>query len=202
MVSVGYRLAPEAKFLAPLEDCYAAVQWVAERASDIGADPSRIALGGTCAGGNLAAAVALMARDRGGPALVFHLLAHAEVDPSPSTSSYAEFGVNYGLTQESMGWFWRQYLREDSDAQHPYAAPLLAKELSGLPSALVITAEYDPVRDEAEAYAGRLSAAGVAAKVIRYDGMVHGFFDAALPLDRTEEAFVDAAFDMRHAFNT
>ncbi len=200
VVSVGFRLAPEAKFPAPLEDCHAALRWVAENAAALGADARRIAVGGTCSGGNLAAGVALMARDRGGPALALQLLAHTEVDPAPDTLSYAEYGTDYGLTREAMSWYWRQYLRNEDDANNPYAAPLRARDLSNLPPALVITAEYDPVRDEAEAYAQRLVEAGVPAACTRYQGTVHGFFDMAFPLDKTEQAFAEAASALREAF--
>ena len=137
---------------------------------------------------------------RRGPALVHQLLAHPEVDPAPATPSYAEFAVGHGLTAESMAWFWRQYLRDDADAHNPYAAPLRAADLSGLPPALILTAEYDPVRDEAEAYAERLREAGVQAASIRYAGAIHGFFDTGHPLDQTQQALTHAAAALKAAF--
>jgi acetyl esterase len=177
VVSVGYRLAPEHPFPAAPEDCYAATCWVAEHAREIKADPARIAVGGDSSGGNLAAAVTLMARDRQGPALCYQVLIYAETDYyEPGTVSYTTYREGYGLTREEMIWFWDQYLARPEDRVHPYAAPLRATDLSNLPPALIITAEYDPVRDEAEHYARRLQQAGVPVQLSRYAGMIHGFF--------------------------
>lgn len=200
VVSVGYRLAPEAKFPLPLDDCYAATVWTVENAAALGTDPGAVAVGGASAGGNLAAAVALMARERGGPALAHQLLVYPAVGNDDSSQSFQDNGEGYGLDRTTMRWYWDHYVRDQTDASNPLAAPLLAEDLSGLPSALVITAEYDPLRDEGEAYADRLRQAGVEATCSRYDGMIHGFFSAGAPVDRTWDAIAEAAAALRAAF--
>ncbi len=153
VVSVEYRLAPEAKFPAAADDAYAAVAYVSAHASEFGADASRIAVGGDSAGGNLAAVVSLMARDQGGPDLVFQLLIYPVIERDFERPSYKDNAAGYLLSQDVMRWFWLQYIRSDDDARNPYAAPILADTLAGLPPALVITAEFDPLRDEGDAYA-------------------------------------------------
>jgi acetyl esterase len=200
VVSVEYRLAPEVKFPAPLDDCYAATRWVAENAATIGVDPERIAVGGVSAGGNLAAAVTLMARDRGGPALVHQMLVVPVTDRSFTTASYAENGEGYGLTKDSMEWYWNHYLTGEADARNPYAAPLLAESLRGLPPAQVITSEFDPLRDEGKAYADRLQEAGVPVSYICCEGMVHGSFSMAAMFEGGRKAVDQAAAALRAAF--
>ena len=200
VVSVDYRLAPEHQFPTAPEDCYAAVCWVAENAASLNGDPRRIAVGGDSAGGNLAAVVALMARDRGGPPLVFQLLIYPATNHDFTTASYLENAEGYSLTTADSRWFWSQYLRHEDDARNPYASPLRAPDLSGLPPALVITAEYDPLRDEGEAYAARLREAGLAAETKRYDGMIHGFFQMGGVLAQGKQALEDAAQALRVAF--
>jgi acetyl esterase len=200
VVSVGYRLAPEHKFPAAPEDCYSATTWVAENAAEIGADPHRIAVGGDSAGGNLAAAVALMARDRRGPALVHQLLVYPMVGTDYATASYLRNADGYILTRDAMMWFWDQYLRSAADEADPYAVPLRAGDLRDLPPALVITAEYDPLQDEGEAYAARLREAGVRATTARYDGMPHGFLGMSAVVDRGKEAIVEASEALVEAF--
>lgn len=200
VVSVDYRRAPEHKFPAAAEDCYAATVWAARHASEIGADPARLAVAGDSAGGNLAAVVALMARDRGEPRIVFQLLIYPVTDARFDTASYRENGEGYLLTREAMQWFWAHYTRDASDREHPYAAPLRAPQLGGLPPALIITAELDPLRDEGEAYGARLNEAGVAARVSRYDGMPHGFFGMAALLDKAREARDEAVASLRRAW--
>ncbi len=181
-VSVDYRLAPEARFPASAEDCYAATQWVAANAAVIGADADRLGVAGDSAGGNLAAVVALMARDRGGPAIAHQLLIYPCCDmDSNAWPSQTENGTGYFLTKESMDWFYDQYA-DVADRDNPYASPIKAADLSSLPPACVITAEYDPLRDEGEAYGARLQEAGVACEVHRYDGMFHGFFGMTLAI--------------------
>jgi len=194
-VSIDYRLAPEAKFPAPVEDCYAATLWVADNARDLGCEPTRLAVGGTSAGANLAAAVPLMARDRGQPAIAFQLLVYPITDGGMDTPSYRENAEGYFLTSAAMSWFWNHYVSSDADRVHPYAAPINAIDLSGLPPALVITAEYDPLRDEGEAYAARLREAGVPVTCTRYDGTIHSFVSMAPNLEigkRALEQIIEA----------
>jgi acetyl esterase len=200
VVSVDYRLAPEAKFPGPAEDCYAATRWVAQNAASINADPQKIAVGGDSAGGNLAAAVSLMARDRGGPPLALQLLVYPVTDRDFSTESYIQNAEGYQLTRDSMVWYWNHYLQSDADAANPYAAPLQAPDLRNLPPALVITAEYDPLRDEGEAYAHRLEAAGVTVTCTRYDGMIHGFFGMSAAIDKGKQAIAQASAALKEAF--
>jgi acetyl esterase len=198
-VAVDYRLAPEHKFPAAAEDCYAATKWVAENAASIGGDARRIAIGGDSAGGNLSAAVALMARDRGQPSIAFQLLIYPATDGALNTYSHKTF-TNYFLTDELCAYFWKQYIRSDADRSNPYAAPFYAKDLKGLPPALVITAEFDPLRDEGEAYAEKMRAAGVPVKISRYDGMIHGFFSMGAVLDQGNKAIAEAAEALKVAF--
>ena len=174
VVSVGYRLAPERRFPAAIDDALAATRWVAEHAVEVGGDPARIAVAGDSAGGNLSAVTALRIRDEGGPALRGQLLIYPGLGfPTPPTPSYIENAEGYGLTREAALWFWRQYLGDESLATNWHAAPLLAPDLGGLPPALVITAEYDVLRDEGERFVERLRAAGVEARAARYDGVHH-----------------------------
>nr|UXE44054.1 carboxylesterase NlhH [uncultured bacterium] len=202
VVSVEYRLAPEHKFPAAADDAYAATRWVAANAAAIGVDAAHLAVGGDSAGGNLTAVVALMARDRGGPALVQQLLIYPITDSVSDTLSYRDNADGYLLTRDVMLWFWNHYVRDAADRSNPYAAPLRAANLQGLPPALVITAEYDPLRDEGEAYAARLQAAGVPAELTRYDGMLHGFFGMATVLDQGKQAVEQAAAALRAAFGS
>jgi acetyl esterase len=176
VVSVDYRLAPEAKFPAATEDCLAATRWAAAHAGEMNADPARIAVAGDSAGGNLAAVTALRLRDEGGPALRGQLLLYPVTDyHTPPTPSYQENAEGYGLTRATMEWFWDHYLSDPSQAADPHAAPARAATLAGLPPAFVMTAEYDPLRDEAEIYGRRLRDAGVPAEIVRVPGMNHGF---------------------------
>jgi acetyl esterase len=200
VVLVDYRRAPEHKFPAAAEDAYAVVKWVAERGLNGRSDPGRIAVGGDSAGGNLAAVAALMARDRGGPRLAFQLLLYPALERRFETASYHENASGFGLTRDDMVWFWRQYLRDDVDAAHAYAAPLRAADLSGLPPALVLTAEYDPLRDEGRAYAERLEADGVPATEVRFAGMIHGFAGMGAVVDDAGIARQRAAEALRAAF--
>jgi acetyl esterase len=201
VVSVDYRLAPEHKFPAAVEDAYAATLWVAANASELGVDPGRVAIGGDSAGGNLTASVALMARDRRAPDLVFQLMVYPVTDITAlETPSYRENGDGYFLTKAKMDHYRRQYLAHLDDAAHPYASPLQADDLRDLPPALVITAEYDPLRDEGEQYAIRLRESGVEATATRYDGMFHGFFALGLVLDAAKRANEEAYAALRAVF--
>ena len=177
VVSVDYRLAPEAKFPAAPDDCLAATRWAVANAAALGADPGRVLVAGDSAGANLAAVTALRIRDEGGPKLLGQLLIYPVTDHyDPGTPSMVENAEGYGLTRAGMIWFWDHYLADRRDAANPHASPLRAADLSGLPPALVVTAEYDPLRDEGEYYADRLRQAGVETAMKRWDGMNHGFF--------------------------
>ena len=201
VVSVDYRLAPEHRYPAAAEDCYAATQWCAAHAGELGADASRIAIGGDSAGGNLTAVVAQMARDRGGPKLIFQLLIYPVTDAACDAPSYRENADGYLLTAGDMAWFWGHYLGDNkAGGAEPYASPIRAKTLAGLPPALVITAEFDPLRDEGEAYGAALENAGVAAKVTRYDGMIHGFFGMGAMIDKAKTAVREASGSLRMVF--
>jgi acetyl esterase len=200
VVSVDYRLAPEHPFPAAPEDAWAAVAHVAAHAADFGADAARLAVGGDSAGGNLSAVVALMARDRGGPRLVHQLLVYPVTDAAMDTASMRENAEGYFLTRDAMAWFWSHYVPSVAARAHPYASPLRAPDLRGLPPALVITAEFDPLRDEGEAYAARLREAGVPVDLTRYGGMIHGFFSMGGRLDRGRAAVDEAARALRAAF--
>jgi acetyl esterase len=200
VISVDYRLAPETKFPGAADDCYAATVWAAQQAPRLNGDPSKIAVGGDSAGGNLAAAVALMARERGGLSLAFQLLVYPVTARDFDMPSYRQNAEGYGLTLDAMRWYWDHYLQHPDDASNPYAAPLVAENLKGLPPALVITAECDPLRDEGEAFAKRLQAAGVPTTYSRYNGMIHGFFGMAAVLDKGKQAVAEACAALQHAF--
>jgi acetyl esterase len=193
VVSVDYRLAPEHRYPAAAEDCWAATKWVAENAAALDVDPKRIAIGGDSAGGNLTAVVALLARDRRGPPLRFQLLIYPVTDADFTRASYRENAEGYLLTTPAMQWFWGHYVPDPAQRQEAYASPLRAKDLAGLPPAFVITAEYDPLRDEGEAYAKRLQAAGVPTRLQRYDGAIHGFFAMGVLAAVARAAIDDAA---------
>lgn len=176
VVSVDYRLAPEHKFPAGPDDCLAATRWAAENAAALNADPSRILLAGDSAGGNMAAVTAIRVRDEGGPALSGQILLYPVTDyHEPGTPSYAENAEGYGLTRETMRWFWNHYLSDAAEADNPLAAPLRHPDLAGLPPACIVSAEFDPLRDEAEIYGEKLAAAGVPVEISRRPGMNHGF---------------------------
>ncbi len=199
-VSVDYRLAPETKFPGACDDCYAAAVWASDNAASIQGDASRMAVGGDSAGGNLAAVVAQMARDRARPGLVFQLLVYPMTALDFDTLSYADNADGYLLTRDSMKWYWEQYLGASDDAEHAYAVPSTARSFRDLPPALVITAEFDPLRDEGEAYAEKLEAAAVPTVCRRYDGMIHGFFGMPAAMDKGAQAISEAAAAMKKAF--
>lgn len=200
-VSVEYRLAPEHPFPAGLDDCMAALRWTVEHAAELGGDGSRVAVGGDSAGGNLAAAACLVARDEGGPDLCFQLLVYPVTDFDTTTRSMVDNAEGFMLTTEAMQWFYDHYT-QPSQRGEPLAAPLRAPDLAGLPPALVITAEFDPLRDEGEAYGRRLAEAGVPTTVSRYDGMIHGFLGMTRYLDGARAADAEAVATLQQAFAT
>lgn len=199
VASVDYRLAPEHRFPAAVDDATAATAWLSTHADQLGVDPSRLAVGGDSAGGNLAAVVSLRARDQGGPPIAFQLLVYPVTDASMSQPSYRENGEGYFLTTDAMQWFLDHYLSEPSDRNDPYAAPLASTDVSGLPAALVITAGHDPLRDEGEAYGERLRQAGVPSTVTRYEQMMHGFFTLGASFDDAATAMSEACSTLRAA---
>jgi acetyl esterase len=197
VVSVDYRLAPEHRYPAAPEDCHAAVKWVAGNAGSLGADPKRLAVGGDSAGGNLSAVVSQMARDQGGPAIRFQLLIYPVTDADFTRRSYVDNAEGYLLTTAAMHWFWDHYLPVKERRAEPYASPLRAADLSGLPAAWVCTAEFDPLRDEGEAYAQRLQQAGVSTTLTRFDGLIHGFISMGLVAPRAQAAVDEAVAALR-----
>lgn len=198
-VSVDYRLAPEHKFPAGVDDCYEATKWTVLNIAAYGGDATKIAVGGDSAGGNLAAAVALMAGDRGAPSLAFQLLIYPVTNNAFDTESCKQNGKDYLLTVDSMQWFWDHYLENAEDGKHQYASPLQAKYVNSPPPALVITAEFDPLRDEGEAYAEKLKQAGCHVTTTRYDGMIHGFF-SMFAFDACRKAIDQAGSALKAAF--
>ena len=200
-VSVGYRLAPEHKFPAAVEDAYAATSWVAEHPARLRCEGQPIAVAGDSAGGNLAAAVTLMAKAEQRPAIAFQMLVYPITNHGFETRSYRENGEGYYLTRAAMQWYWRHYLSGAGEGESPYASPLRAEDVTGLPPALVITAEFDPLRDEGEAYARRLADAGVPVTIKRFDGMFHGFFGRASLLEPARRAQGLATAALRSALH-
>ena len=193
IVSIDYRLSPDVRFPEPVEDCYAGLLWAHEYASELGADGSRIGVAGTSAGGNLSAAVCLMARDRNGPKISHQVLFCPVIDHDYGTASYSANAEGYSLSRDSMIWFWDHYIGPDGDGSHPYASPIRADSLTDLPAATIITAEYDPLVDEAEAYANALKASGNDVTYNCYAGMIHGFNGRVGIFDSAREALAEAA---------
>lgn len=200
VVSVDYRLAPEHKFPAAIDDCYAATCYVAEHADELGIDPKRMAVAGDSAGGNLAAAVAIKARYENGPALKLQLLIYPAVDPDCNSATCRSFATDFGLTKAAMAWFWGQYLGNKNDAESPYASPIQAEDLHGLPPAHVITAEFDVLREEGESYAAKLLEAEVPTTTQRYAGMIHGFIHFRAVFEVGNLAVTDMAAVLKQSF--
>ncbi len=199
-VSVEYRLAPEHPYPAAVDDAYAALQWMAANGSQWDVDATRLAVAGDSAGGNLAAAVCLMARDRNGPAIRQQVLAYPITDCDFTRSSYHENADGYFLTTSQMRWFWDHYCPDVERRREPCASPIHASTLSGLPPAFIFTAEFDPLRDEGEAYAAALQAAGVPVRFRRFDGMIHAFLRRVTTFDAAKEALREIAETLRSAF--
>ncbi len=201
VVSVDYRLAPESKFPAAVEDCEAALKWVALHAVEFGGDPACIAVGGDSAGANLATVIAILARDAAHPKLVFQLLIYPCTAPEPETASHHKFREGYVLTRNTIVWFYRQYLKSGKDELDFRFAPLLLDDLSGLPEAFIVVAGYDPLRDEGVDYARRLIEAGNRVRLSNYDGMIHGFYLMGGAVDAARRAVSESAQVMREAFD-
>jgi acetyl esterase len=200
VVAVDYRLAPEHKFPAAVVDSYAATVWVASNAERLGIDRRRISVGGDSAGGNLATVVSLKSRDENGPAIASQAMVYPVTDLSSfATPSYQEFAEGHQLTKTEMEWFRDHYLSSMADAANPHASPLLANDLRGLPQALIITAECDPLRDEGEAYAKRLADAEVPVTCTRYPGMIHPFFSLSGAIPQAVDAIQQVADAVRTA---
>ncbi|SHN43070.1 alpha/beta hydrolase [Cryptosporangium aurantiacum] len=196
VVSVDYPLAPEHKFPVQVDTGFAATTWVAEHAAELGVDPARLAVAGDSAGGNLAAVVTLKARAAGAPRIRFQLLIYPDLDFRRTNYSITTFAGQYGnVAREAQEWFMEHYLADARDRLDPLVSPLLEPDLSGLPPAFVLTAEYDALRDEGEQYGERLAAAGVPVTVKRYDGMIHEFLRH--PFDDAAVALVDATAALR-----
>jgi acetyl esterase len=191
VVAVNYQKAPEHRYPTALDDCYAAVQWVHRQAERLGVDSHRIGVGGDSAGGNLAAAVCLKARGEGGPPIAFQLLIYPAVDPDLDFESARDNAEGYSLTTAAMRWFWDNYAPERVRPADPLAAPLRAMSLDQLPPAIVVTAEYDPLRDEGRCYADRLEAAGVTTIRRHYPTTIHGFLWMAGALTEDFQRFTD-----------
>ena len=200
VVSVDYRLAPENKFPAAADDCYAATAWVAQNGATINVDGARLAVSGSSAGGNLTASVSLMARDRGGPPLALQIMVVPALDYNCNTRSCLEKAEGYSVTRNDVIYFWNHYLRDEADAKNPYAAPMQAEDLSGLPPTLIMTAEYDPLCDDGAGYAERLKQAGVPTTYTCYQGTIHIFFGAADKLDQGKRAMSQAVEALKSAF--
>ncbi|MBI91590.1 MAG: hypothetical protein CME05_00050 [Gemmatimonadaceae bacterium] len=201
VVSVDYRLAPEHPFPAAIEDCLAATAWIHAHADELGADPQRIAVAGDSAGGNLAACVAYSAKALGLP-LVLQLLVYPVIDADFERPSYVDNAEGFLLTREAMRFYWDAYVPNLTQRTDPRVAPIHASDLSGVAPAWIITAELDPLRDEAEAYGEALRLAGVTSTTRRYDGMIHAFFNMATqePVDAVTEATRAATAALREAF--
>jgi acetyl esterase len=200
VVAVDYRLAPESKFPAAVEDCMAALRWLALHAVEIGADPARIAVGGDSAGGNLATVCAILARNDGYPKLAHQLLIYPCTAPEPETPSHRKFAEGHLLTRNTITWFYKQYLRSPRESSDFRFAPLIAEDLSSLPPALLLVAGYDPLRDEGVDYAKRLIEAGNRVTLVNYEGMIHGFLLMGGAVDAAKRALGQCADALRDAF--
>jgi acetyl esterase len=202
VVNVDYRLAPEHKFPAAADDAFAALNWASEHAGEFGGDPSRIAVGGESAGANLAAVVAQLATDAGGPALAYQILAYPVTHYDFGTESYADNAEGYFLTTDSMRWFWGLYLNDESEGSDPKASPMLKDDVSRLPPGIIVAPEFDPLRDEGVAYGKRLQEAGVDFETWVPDGMIHEFLGMTNVLPESKAAIERLAGNLKKAFDT
>lgn len=200
VASVDYRMAPEHQFPGPVHDCYHAARNLIQIAPQIGADPRRVALGGDSAGGNLTAAVLLLARKLGALPIRHQLLVYPVTDFNFDTASYRQYAEGYGLTRDAMRWFWNHYLPDSTFGADPLASPLREKNLSHMPPATVIVAGFDVLKDEVEAYAAKLADQGVKVDTLRYPGMIHGFFAMPGLFDQTLQAIEQSGARLKAAF--
>lgn len=201
VLSVEYRLAPEHRYPAAADDAYAATRWAADHAAELGIDADRLAVGGSSAGGTLAAVVCLIARERGRPKIAVQLLHVPVMDHDFTRASYARNAKGMGLTRAGMEWFWGLYAPEAAQRDEPYASPLRAKDLRGLPPAIFVVAECDPLRDEGAAYAERLRQAAVPVTYREYEGMVHAFMGWSSVVPTGKRAFAEVGADLRKALS-
>jgi len=200
VVAVDYRMGPEHRFPAAVDDCMAATRWVRAQAAELDVDAARLAVGGDSAGGNLAAVVSIAARDGGDPPIAFQLLIYPATDAHRSHRSHTENGQGYLLTKDTIDYFSDHYLPDRSDYDDWRASPLLREDLAKLPPALVLTAGYDPLRDEGRAYAERLTAAGNRASYVCFERQIHGFILMGKVLDEANTAVALCAAELRRAF--
>jgi acetyl esterase len=201
VVAVDYRLAPEHPYPAAIEDAYAATCWAADNAVSLHADPKRLAVIGDSAGGALATVVSMMARDKGGPEISLQVLIYPITDYNFDTPSYSKNAQGYMLSRELMQWFWNHYLEDITVAGHPYVSPLRAQNLDGLPQAMILTAEYDPLCDEGRAYAHKLQANGIDTTYSHYEGMIHGFIRMTTRLDQAQKALEEVSNKIKSVLN-
>ena len=202
IASVEYRLAPEHPFPAGLDDAYSVLVWLHANPAELDAIPGLLAVCGDSAGGNLSAAVALKARDEGGPRLALQCLIYPALDPTLAGESYERLAKGFGLTREEMRRFWDLYLTRAEDAANPYASPLRAADVSGVTPAFIVTAEYDPLLDDGEQYAEMLRAAGVRTRTVSYPGMIHGFVSYLGWIDVAHSAIEECAAALKDAMAT
>lgn len=196
VVSIDYRLAPEHKYPAAFNDCYATVDWVKNHIQDWAGDSSKLVIGGISSGGNLAAAVALKAKEEKHPFFQAQVLICPVMQHSFETDSYQKYADGYFLTKKDMEWFWNQYLEKAEDGEQPYSSPLLASDISGLPSTLIVLAEFDPLHDEGRAYGNKMKAMGVQVKTITYP-TIHGFTSKIQEFDICKKAIADISQFLR-----
>jgi acetyl esterase len=201
-VSVNYRKAPEHKYPAAIEDAWTALNWVANHAAELQVDPKRIAVSGDSAGGNIAAALCLMTRDRKGPPISYQVLIYPITDCDFERPSYLENADGYFLTRSQMQWFWQHYVTTPEQMREPYASPMRAESLRGLPPAFILTAEFDPLRDEGEAYANALRQAGVNVELHNYHGLIHAFIKRVDQFDAAETAIQQIGSVLRTRLGT
>lgn len=197
IVAVNYQKAPEHPYPTPFDDCYATLLWAYNNASELGIDRTKIGVGGDSAGANLASAVALKARDSGGPALAYQLLLYPCNERNFETDSYRNYATGHGLSRQTMQWFWEQYLQGNDHDNDPYACPSRAKDFSNLPPAIVVTAEYDPLKDDGVKYERLLREAGVQTYYRDYAGMIHGFLIMGTVTATADTAITDCSALMR-----